>query len=156
LSFRPPRLRLVLFELGGGGTRAIGVDVHRDFCEVAIAQDGGVRSVGRVLTTPAALELFARSLAPDDVVAMEAIANALAIAGIVEPHVARVVFANPNAVKRRLISRRCHLVRQRVRENNQCRRRDSNPRHAAYDPAALWLPHRASGAGWTRGWTQLR
>jgi transposase len=138
--------------------RAIGVDVHRDFCEVAIAEGGGVRSAGRVLTTPAALELFARSLAPSDVVAMEATANALAIARIVEPHVARVVLANPKAVKgatglraktdkidarllarllavgflaevwtpdeqtrvrRRLISRRCHLVRQRVREKNQ-------------------------------------
>jgi hypothetical protein len=79
--------------------RAIGIDVHRDFCEVAIAQDGGVRSAGRVLTTPAALEVFARSLAPSDVVAMEATANALAIARIVEPHVARVVLANPKAVK---------------------------------------------------------
>jgi transposase len=132
--------------------------VHRDFCEVAIAEGGGVRSAGRVLTTPAAIELFARSLAPSDVVAMEATANALAIARIVEPHVARVVLANPKAVKgatglraktdkidarllarllavgflaevwtpdeqtrvrRRLISRRCHLVRQRVREKNQ-------------------------------------
>jgi hypothetical protein len=38
--------------------RSIGLDVHRDFCEVAIAQDGGVRSSGRVDTTPEQLELF--------------------------------------------------------------------------------------------------
>ena len=42
--------------------RAIGLDVHRDFCEVAIAQDGEVRSSGRVDTTPERLELFGSSL----------------------------------------------------------------------------------------------
>lgn len=53
--------------------RFIGMDVHRDFCEVAIAeQDGKVRSVGRVASTVEALEVMAQSLAPDDVVALEA------------------------------------------------------------------------------------
>ncbi len=28
--------------------RAIGLDLHRDFCEVAICEDGVVRSAGRV------------------------------------------------------------------------------------------------------------
>jgi hypothetical protein len=51
--------------------RAIGLDVHRDFCEVAIAQDGEVRSSGRVDTTPARLELFGGSLHPRDQVALE-------------------------------------------------------------------------------------
>jgi len=51
----------------------IGLDVHPDFCEVAIAEDGAVRR--------------AQSLVADDVVAMEATANALAIARIIEPHV---------------------------------------------------------------------
>jgi transposase len=37
--------------------RAIGLDVHRDFCEVAICEEGRVRSAGRVKTTPEALEL---------------------------------------------------------------------------------------------------
>src|SRR4051794_12348840 len=78
--------------------RSIGMDVHRDFCEIAIAENGDVRVAGRILTTPPALELFARSLAPSDAVAIEATANALAIARIVEPHVARVVLANPKAV----------------------------------------------------------
>jgi transposase len=137
--------------------RSIGMDVHRDFCEVAIAEDGAVRAAGRIKTTRAALELFARSLAPSDEVAIEATANALAIARIIEPHVRRVVLANPKAVRetsrraktdkvdakvlaqllavgfldqvwtpdeaartrRRLISRRCALVRQRTREKNQ-------------------------------------
>jgi hypothetical protein len=33
--------------------RAIGMDVHRDFCEVAIAQAGTVRLAGRIKTTVA-------------------------------------------------------------------------------------------------------
>jgi transposase len=79
--------------------RFIGLDVHRDFCEVAIAEAGAVRLAGRVQTEPAALELFAQSLGSDDEVALEATGNALQIARIIEPHVARVVLANPKAVK---------------------------------------------------------
>jgi len=43
--------------------------------------------------------LFAGSLAADDHVVLEATGNAIAIARILEPHVARVVLANPKAVK---------------------------------------------------------
>jgi transposase len=73
--------------------------VHRDFCEVAIAEDGRVRLARRVETKPAALELFAQSLGADDQVALEATGNALAIARVIEPYAARVVLANPKAVK---------------------------------------------------------
>lgn len=79
--------------------RFIALDVHRDFCEVAIAEGGQVRRAGRVETTPATLELFAHSLGGDDQVVLEATGNALAIARIIEPHVNRVVLANPKAVK---------------------------------------------------------
>src|SRR5213592_2296625 len=79
--------------------RFIALDVHRDFCEVAIAEGGQVRRAGRVETMPATLELFAQSLAVDDQVVLEATGNALAIARIIEPHVGRVVLANPKAVK---------------------------------------------------------
>jgi len=79
--------------------RFIALDVHRDFCEVAIAEGGRVRRAGRVETTPATLELFAQSLARDDQVVLEATGNALAIARIIEAHVGRVVLANPKAVK---------------------------------------------------------
>src|SRR6266516_3257769 len=127
--------------------RFIALDVHRDFCEVAIAEDGQVRRAGRVETTPATLELFAQSLGADDQVVLEATGNALAIARIIEPHVSRVVLANPKTDKldartlakllaagflpevwtpdeqtrvlRRRISRRAQLVRQRTREKNQ-------------------------------------
>jgi transposase len=79
--------------------RCIALDVHRDFCEVAIAEAGQVRLAGRVKTEPKALELFAQSLAATDQVALEATGNALAIARIIEPYVDRVVLANPKAVK---------------------------------------------------------
>ncbi len=79
--------------------RFIALDVHRDFCEVAIAEGGRVRRAGRVETTPATLELFAQSLGGDDQVVLEATGNALAIARIIEVHVGRVVLANPKAVK---------------------------------------------------------
>src|SRR5436190_1726043 len=79
--------------------RFIGLDVHRDFCEVAIAEAGAVRLAGRVQTEPAALTLFAQSLAGDDEVALEATGNALGIARIIEAEFGRVVLANAKAVK---------------------------------------------------------
>jgi transposase len=79
--------------------RFIGLDVHRAFCEVAIAVDGVVSSAGRIESTPAALELFAQSLGRTDQVALEATSNALAIAAILRPHVGRVVLVDPKAVK---------------------------------------------------------
>jgi transposase len=78
--------------------RAIGLDIHRDFCEVAIAEGGRVRDAGRVGTAPAQIEAFARSLEPDDAVTLEATGNALAVARILKPHT-RVVLANPKATK---------------------------------------------------------
>src|SRR3954449_7808512 len=137
--------------------RSIGIDVHRDFCEVAIAEGGSVRTAGRVATEPEALRLLGESLVSTDEVAIEATANAVAIARIIEPQVRRGVLANPKAVRekarraktdridakllarllavgfldevwtpddrtqtrRRLITRRCALVRARTRAKNQ-------------------------------------
>jgi transposase len=76
--------------------RAIGMDVHRDFCEVAIVAAGRTRSVGRIATTPEALELFASSLAPTDRVALEVTGNAGEIARILRPHVGAVVVVSPH------------------------------------------------------------
>ena len=75
--------------------RSIGLDVHRDFCEVAIAEDGELRSAGRIATTPEQLELFAQSLAATDRVVLEVTGSAWEIARIIEPHVARVVVVSP-------------------------------------------------------------
>lgn len=52
--------------------RSIGMDVHRDFCQVAIAEAGQVRATGRIESRTEAIELFAQSLAADDQVVLEA------------------------------------------------------------------------------------
>jgi transposase len=71
------------------------MDVHRDFCEIAIAEEGGqVRSAGRIQSTAEQVQLFAQSLALDDVVALEATSGAGLIAELIEPHVVAVVVAN--------------------------------------------------------------
>ncbi len=49
--------------------RAIGLDVHRDFCVVAICEDGNVRSAGRVPSTPEGLAALTESLLATDRVA---------------------------------------------------------------------------------------
>jgi transposase len=79
--------------------RFIGLDIHRDFCEVAISEGGPASSAGRVKSDPEQLELFARSLAPSDRVVLESTGNALAIARILQPHVEEVVLANPMHVR---------------------------------------------------------
>jgi transposase len=83
----------------GRPLRVIGLEVHRDFSEVAISDGGRARSAGRIDTSPQALELFASSLAPTDRVVLETTGNARAIARILEPHVAEVVLANPMQVR---------------------------------------------------------
>jgi transposase len=79
--------------------RGLGLDVHRDFCEVAIAESGRVRSAGRIATRVPALELFAQSLAPDDVVALEATAGTDRIVGVLQRHGIRVVVANTRRLR---------------------------------------------------------
>jgi hypothetical protein len=76
--------------------RGIGLDLHRDFCEVAICEDGVVRSAGRVAMTPEALEALAASLEATDRVAMEVSGGAWEVARILEPHVDRVVVVSPD------------------------------------------------------------
>jgi len=44
------------------GVRYVGLDVHRDFCEVAMLEGGVFVAGGRVDTTPEALAVFAASL----------------------------------------------------------------------------------------------
>jgi transposase len=71
--------------------RAVGLDVHLDFCEVAVVEGGEVRSAGRIDSKPEQIDLFAQSLGPDDGVALEVTGKAWEIARILEGHVARVL-----------------------------------------------------------------
>ncbi len=82
--------------------RCIGLDVHREFAQVAIWEAGLVWHAGQIETTPEALRLFSDSLAPGDEVAIEATCNTHAIARLLEGRVARVVVSNP--IKTRAIA----------------------------------------------------
>ena len=75
--------------------RAIGLDVHLDFCEIAICEDGKVRSAGRVASTPEALKVLAESLLATDRVVLEVTGSAWEIARILEPHVGKVIVVSP-------------------------------------------------------------
>lgn len=76
--------------------RYIGLDVHRDFAEVAVLEPGHpVRSCGRIVARPAELRAFAATLRPDDVVALEATINTWAIARLLGERATRVVISNP-------------------------------------------------------------
>ena len=76
--------------------RSIGLDVGRQFAEVAAIEPGGtVHRLGRISTTPAELRAFAAGLGPDDAVVLEATANTWAIAELLAEHAGRVVVSNP-------------------------------------------------------------
>ena len=79
--------------------RAFGLDVHRDFCEVAIAEGGAIRSAGRVATRVGSLELFAQSLVAGDVVALEATSGADRIVSLLQANGIRVIVANTRKLR---------------------------------------------------------
>ena len=76
--------------------RAIGLDVHRDFCVVAICEDGQIRSAGRVPSTPEGLRTLAEILLGSDRVALEVTGSCWEVARILEPHVDRVIVVSPD------------------------------------------------------------
>jgi len=79
--------------------RVIGLDVSRTFAEIAYLQDGHLRSGGRVALDQARLARFASELRVEDHVVLEATGNTAAIVAALQPHVARVVIANPLKVR---------------------------------------------------------
>ncbi len=82
--------------LGRWVGRAIGLGVHREFCEVAICEGGVVSSGGRVASTPEGIKILANSLALSDRVALEVTGSCWEVARILEPHVNRVVVVSPD------------------------------------------------------------
>ena len=79
--------------------RTFGLDVHRDFCEVAIAEGSEVRSAGKVPTRVPALELFAESLVASDVVALEATSGAEKVTSVLQARGIRVIVANTRRLR---------------------------------------------------------
>jgi transposase len=114
--------------------RNIGLDVHLDFCAVAICENGSARSAGRVETTPEHLELFAESLAPDDRVALEVTANSWQIARILEGHVARVIVVSPGDTG----------MRQARAKTDRLDARTLARLLAAGELDSVWVPDRAT------------
>jgi transposase len=112
--------------------RAIGLDVHLEFCEVAIWEQGEVRSAGRIETKPEELELFAQSLGREDRVALEVTGNAWEIARLIEPHVARVVVVSPSDTG----------IRQARAKTDRLDARTLAKLLAAGELDAVWMPDR--------------
>jgi transposase len=75
--------------------RYFGLDVHRDFAQVAMVENGLLVDVGRVDCRPDRLRAWAATLQAEDQVALEATCNTEAIATLIAPYVARVVISNP-------------------------------------------------------------
>ena len=83
--------------------RSFGLDVHLDFCEVAVCEDGRVSQLGRIASTPEAIREFAAGLGSEDQVVLEASCGAMMIARLLqEGAVGRVVVCN--AAETRAIS----------------------------------------------------
>ena len=79
--------------------RIIGLDIHRVFAEAVTWEDGKLKRLGRVDMRRDHLGAFATRLAKEDVVIVEATGNAAAVAGVIGPHVKRVVIANSQQVR---------------------------------------------------------
>jgi len=116
--------------------RAIGLDVHLEFCEVAIAEQGEVRSAGRIETKPEQIELFARSLGAADRVALEVTGNAWEIKRLIEPHVAEVLVVSPNDTG----------IRQARAKTDRLDARTLARLMASGELDSVWVPDRATWA----------
>ena len=76
--------------------RAIGLDVHRDFCEVAICEAGRGALGGADRDVAGGARAVRAEPGAEDRVALEVTGGAWEIARILEPHVRRVVVVSPD------------------------------------------------------------
>jgi transposase len=79
--------------------RVIGLDIHRTFAEVMFLEGGELIHGGPVELAHSRFSAFARTLRADDEVVLEATGNTIAVVRLLEPHVGRVVIANPLQVR---------------------------------------------------------
>jgi transposase len=75
--------------------RCIGLDVHREFAQVAIWQGGVITQAGTFPATPEGVRGFADTLSVTDEVALEATGNTWAMVTVLASHAGRVVVSNP-------------------------------------------------------------
>jgi len=71
------------------------LDVHRQFSQVAVLEDGRLTHLGQIPTTPEALRAFAHTLRCDDHLVLEATSNTYAVVQVLRQHVGRIVVSNP-------------------------------------------------------------
>ena len=79
--------------------RVIGLDVHRNFAQVAILESGVVKSHGRFAMARDAVLNFGATLTKQDDVVLEATGNTAIIVRLLAPFVHRVAIANPLQVR---------------------------------------------------------
>ena len=79
--------------------RAIGLDVHRNFAQVAILENGVVKNHGLFAMARDAVLNFAATLTKEDDVVLEATGNTAVIVRLLAPFVHRVAIANPLQVR---------------------------------------------------------
>jgi transposase len=76
--------------------RSIGLDVHKQFAEIAVLEWGQeIQHPERIQTTPAALRAFAQTLRSTDRVVLEASVNTWPIADLLSAHAGQVIVSNP-------------------------------------------------------------
>jgi transposase len=75
--------------------RCVGLDVHLDFIEIAICEEGQLFSAGRVPATPEGIKTLAESLSPSDRVALEVTGSSWEIVRLLEAHVRKIVVVSP-------------------------------------------------------------
>ena len=75
--------------------RCVGLDVHLDFIEIAICEEGKVFSAGRVPSTPEGIKTLVDSLERTDRVALEVTGSSREIVRLLEGHVSRVIVVSP-------------------------------------------------------------
>jgi transposase len=75
--------------------RCVGLDVHLDFIQIAICEEGKVWSAGRVPATPEGLGTLVDSLGATDRVALEVTGSSREIVRLLEPHVKKVTVVSP-------------------------------------------------------------
>ena len=75
--------------------RCVGLDVHLDFIEIAICEEGKVWSAGRVPSTPEGIKMLADSLLATDRVALEVTGSSWEIVRLLEPHASKIIVVSP-------------------------------------------------------------
>ena len=80
--------------------RYIGLDVHKQWTQVAWHLPDGMVQRERIATQPAPLRAFAERLGRRDVVALESTTGAMAIAKLLRRHAGTVLVSNPMRTRR--------------------------------------------------------